>query len=282
MKSEWHRSRTAVVTGASRGIGFAVCDGLVRAGWRVVVVARDPGRLAAARQRLDATVPGSVCNEWAVDLGCRAGVEQLASGLLRAGEPVDALVHNAGVICLQRALTTDGVERTWATNVVAPFVLTHRLLPLLPPVPATRVIFMSSLVHRWGRLHPDDPGLARGYTADEAYNQSKLALRLLAQAWAERRPGWLSLSMEPGMTATDFGADYTGWRALARSLYRPFMVSPERAADTAIWLAVADGAELRNGAHYKRRRVLNAGGDFGESAHAELAWSMLEKSLDAS
>lgn len=278
MKVDSSPSPTAVVTGASRGIGLAVCDGLVRAGWRVVIVARDAHRLATARAQLEAAVPGSVCSQWAVDLGCRAEAERLAAGLLEAGEPIDALVHNAGVICLQRELTADGVERIWATNVVAPFVLTHRLLPLLAPVPATRVIFMSSLVHRWGRLHPADPGLASSYTADGAYNQSKLALRLLARAWAKRRPGWLSLSMEPGMTATDFGASYTGWRALARRLYRPFMATPEQAADTAIWLATADAAVLCNGAHY-RGRVPRTVGRADERVDIDLVWEMLEQYL---
>jgi len=162
-------------------------------------------------------------------------------------------------VCMRRELTSDGLERTWATNVVAPHLLTRLLLPALPDDPAGRVVFMSSLVRRWGTLQLADPGLADAYTPDRAYNQSKLAVMLLAQAWADRRPGWLSLSMEPGMTATDFGSDFRGLRALMRTLWRPFMATPEQAADTAVWLATAAPASLVPGGHYRKRRrmVLN-------------------------
>lgn len=266
-----------MVTGASRGIGLAICQQLAASGWRLVLVARDETRLHSAQTLLDASVPGCVVDCRAVDLGQRAEVERLAAGLLRAGREITALVHNAGVIRMRRELTVDGVERTWATNVVAPFVLTRRLQPVLPPHPGTRVIFMSSLVQRWGRIHWQDPGLAQGYSADAAYNQSKLALRLLARAWAVRQPGWLALSMEPGMTATDFGSDYTGFRAWMRRLYRPFMATPAQAADTACWLATADAAGLVAGGHYRRRARVPMPSDGADDALAGHLFDLLDR-----
>lgn len=244
----------ALVTGASRGIGLAIAKGLAFRRWQLVLASRDEHRLQQACDELDRMAPGCVRSRHALDLAEADQVRSLSSSLLQAQTPLRAIVHNAGVMCMQRQLTTHGIERTWATNVVAPHLLTQLLQPLLPASDAGRVIFMSSLVWRWGSLHLEDPGLASAYTADKAYNQSKLAVLLLARAWAQSRPGWLSLSMEPGMTDTAFGSEYRGFRGLMRTLYRPFMATPEQAADTALWLAAAPAADLVSGGHYRRRR----------------------------
>lgn len=257
-------SPVALVTGASRGIGLAISRRLAAQGWQLVAVARDSSRLDNACAELERRHPGCVQQLAALDLAEQAQVRVFASRLLAAGRPLRAIVHNAGVMCMQRELTRDGLERTWATNVVAPHLLTRLLQPLLPVGPAGRVVFMSSLVRRWGALALDDPGLALGYTPDKAYNQSKLALLLLARAWAGRQPGWLSLSMEPGMTDTDFGSGYTGFRAWIRRLYRPFMATPAQAADTAVWLATVESRLLEAGGHYRRRRRVPLPGRAGQ------------------
>lgn len=261
----------ALVTGASRGIGLAISASLASRGWRLVTVSRDGVRLRDAMALLAQHRPDSVLSSHAVDLAELSQVRALAAELLDAGVPLRCLVHNAGVICMHRELTSDALERTWATNVVAPHLLTRLLQPLLPENDLGRVIFMSSLVRRWGSLLLEDPGFETGYTADKAYNQSKLALVLLAQAWAARQLGWFSLCMEPGMTATDFGDQYTGLRACARALFRPFMATPEQAADTAVWLATSEASRLHNGGHYRRRQlVLEAARDTASDLANEL------------
>ena len=247
----------ALITGASRGIGLAIAKGLASRGWQLVLASRDAQRLQQACEVLDRMASGCLRSRHALDLAEPDQVKSLSCALLEAQTPLRAIVHNAGVMCMERQLTTHGLERTWATNVVAPHLLTQLLQPLLPASDGGRVIFMSSLVRRWGSLNLDDPGLSTGYTADRAYSQSKLAVVLLAQAWAAREPGWLSLSMEPGMTDTDFGSEYRGFRGLMRTLYRPFMATPEQAADTAVWLASAPACSMVPGGHYRRRtRVL--------------------------
>lgn len=248
-----HAAPVALVTGASRGIGFAICSLLAGKGWLLIPVAHDRARLQQACSRLEQMHSGCVAFSHAVDLAEQPMVHELADRVIQANIPLRALVHNAGVIQMKRELTSNGMEKTWATNVVAPHVLTQRLSLLLPANPTGRVIFMSSMVERWGSLNLTDTSLSDCYTPDSAYNQSKLALRLLAMAWAERQPGWFSLSMEPGMTDTDFGSNYTGLRAWMRRIYRPFMETPIQAADTAVWLLTTDGQHLIAGGHFRKR-----------------------------
>lgn len=268
-------ARVAVVTGASRGIGLAICTALAQRGAALVLVARDPQRLDAARLHLELLAPGCVLGIHAVDLAQPRLVRLTGAAIARSHPRVDVLIHNAGVIEMARSETAAGLERTWATNVLAPFVLTRALQPVLPPYPSTRVVFMSSMVHRWGRIDRADTQLTHGYSADRAYNQSKLALVALAAQWARRQPGWLGFSMEPGMTDTDFGSNYTGWRALMRRLYRPFMATPAQAADTASWLATAPPSRLENGAHYAGRAVRTPARGAHDPALGDWLWQLL-------
>ncbi|MCG2584936.1 SDR family NAD(P)-dependent oxidoreductase [Massilia sp. TS11] len=246
--------RLALVTGASRGIGLAICHGLAAQGVQLLMLARDPRRLQQASAQIAERYPGAVCATYAADLADSAALPGLGRAMAAKWPRIDILIHNAGIIEMARRENSAGLELTWATNVLAPFLLTRALLPALPAQASTRVVFMSSLVRRWGQLRRSDNQYVHGYTADAAYNQSKLALVLLAAAWARQQPGWLSLSMEPGMTDTDFGSQYRGLRALIRRCYRPWMATPAQAADTAVWLATADASALAGGQHFIRRQ----------------------------
>lgn len=270
-------SRIAVVTGASRGIGAKACERLAASGWRLVLVAKNPERLEQQARRLQAMDSGCVLSTHSLDLGDLAQVSALASTLLERLERLDALVNNAGVIQSTWELTPQATERTLATNVLAPFILTRRLKPLLCATSGARVVFVSSLVRRWGAIHLDDLSLTNSFTPDAAYNQSKLALVLLARAFSRRATGWVSLSMEPGMTATDFGSDYRGLRAVMRRLYRPFMATATTSGDAVAWLAEQDVLSLVNGGHYVRTKLVSCDGESANDALGERLFEALER-----
>lgn len=203
--------RVALVTGATGGIGLATAAELLRRGIRVLVHGRTRASAEAAVEALRAgDAVGTARAVWA-DLAVLAEVRALADQVLEE-KRLDVLLHNAGVERWERSLTPDGFEQTFAVNHLAPFLLTHLLTPLLARSAPARVVFVSSIVHRWGQIHWDDLDARTWYAPEAVYYQSKLAAALTAQEFARRLAplGVTVLLAPPGLTRTAFGRDFRG------------------------------------------------------------------------
>lgn len=191
----------AIVTGATGGLGLQVAIGLARAGHEVVVTGRDPAKGAAAVLRVGEAAPGASVRFAVLDVASLRSVEAFAEGVTG---PVAVLVNNAGVMALpRRELTVDGFERQFGTNHLGHFALTARLLPRLR---GGRVVTVSSVAHRRGRIAWDDLQGERAYSPWGAYAQSKLA-NLMFGLELQRRSeagGWgvASMPAHPGWSAT--------------------------------------------------------------------------------
>jgi NAD(P)-dependent dehydrogenase (short-subunit alcohol dehydrogenase family) len=201
--------RRAVVTGANSGIGFAAARELVRAGAEVVLACRDPARGAAAVAALRAELPDARVELGLVDLADLGSVKAFAAAL--APGPVDLLINNAGVMATPRRVTVDGFELQLATNHVGHFALTGLILDRLLAAPAPRVVGVSSLLHRSGRIDFDDLQAEHGYRPWRAYSQSKLA-NLLFSFELDRRARaagarLASVAAHPGYAATKLHAN---------------------------------------------------------------------------
>jgi NAD(P)-dependent dehydrogenase (short-subunit alcohol dehydrogenase family) len=248
---------SALVTGASSGLGEAACEGLARAGARVHMVVRDLERGRAARERIrshlgsDSQLELHVC-----DLADLGAVRRFARGFTAGERRLDVIVHNAGLLPAERQRTEDGFEVAFATNVLGPFVLTSLLVEALRLGDHPRVINVSSGGMYTARLDVDDPQLdEREFDGPSFYAHTKRAEVALAEVWAERLAelGISSHSMHPGW------ADTPG---LARSLprfhrfLRPLLRDAREGADTIVWLATAGPEEVdeRSGAFWHDRR----------------------------
>ncbi|MET8814121.1 oxidoreductase [Streptomyces sp. NPDC004549] len=191
------RGRTAVVTGANSGIGFAAADALARAGAHVVFAVRDPARGEAAAAR----VPGST-EVRRLDLADLDSVRAFAKAW---SGPLDLLVNNAGVMMLPEGRTKQGFETQFGTNHLGHFALTNLLLPHL----TERIVTVSSELHRGGDgvIDFDNPNLRGRYTPTRAYAQSKLANLLftleLQRRLAEAGSPVRALAAHPGYAATN-------------------------------------------------------------------------------
>ncbi len=200
--------RLAVVTGANSGTGREAAERLAAAGARVVLAVRTVAKGEAARDEILAAHPDAALEVRRVDLADLASVQAFADGLLADGVPVDLLLNNAGVMAPPRRFTTtDGFELQFGSNVLGPFALTLRLLPLLLAAPAPRVVAMSSGAAHMGRIRFDDLQGERRYSAWGAYGQSKLADLMIARHLAviavERGWSLRSLAAHPGFTRTN-------------------------------------------------------------------------------
>jgi len=198
--------RRMIVTGATGGTGYETALELARKGAEVIVAARNPAKGEEAIARIRAAGPTAKARFELLDLASQASVAAFADRFLAEGQPIHGLINNAGVMMLpRREVTEDGFEMQLATNYLGHFALTARLLPLLKAGRA-RVVQLSSIAHRRGRIAFDDLNAERDYKAWAVYGQSKLAMlmfgleldrRSTAQGW-----GLTSVVAHPGYART--------------------------------------------------------------------------------
>ena len=266
-------SPAVLVTGASSGIGRATALGLARMGAHVAIVGRDQERTeAAARDIRDAG--GVMVDVLIADLSSQAEVRRIAAEALQRLPRIDVLINNVGGYWNSRHVTADGLERTFAVNHLAPFLLTNLLLGRLKQSAPARVVTVSSNAHRTGRIDFDDLQGERSYSGSRAYDQSKLANVLFAYELARRLRGTgvTSNALHPGVVRTSFGADDpAGVQRFVVPLLRPLMKSPARGAATSIHLATAPELEGVTGAFFANgRRTRSSKASYDESDAARL------------
>jgi NAD(P)-dependent dehydrogenase (short-subunit alcohol dehydrogenase family) len=202
------QGKLAIVTGATGGLGYETALALAQQGAEVILAARNADKGRDALASIHAAVPHAKLHFARVDLASLASVAEFSANMLEQGRPIDLLVNNAGVMALpERQETVDGFEMQLGVNYFSHYALTGRLLPLLRKAPAPRVVNLSSLMHRSGKIHLDDLQLQRGYTPTRAYAQSKLAMLMFALELQRRSDaqGWrlLSNAAHPGYARTD-------------------------------------------------------------------------------
>ncbi|MFM8531664.1 MAG: oxidoreductase [Ilumatobacteraceae bacterium] len=204
-------ARTHVITGASSGLGLASATVLAASGAHVVMACRNQAKGDAARARIATAVPGARLTVLPLDLASLASTQRFAAILNAAVDRVDVLMNNAGVMAVDYGRTADGFEMQFGTNHLGHFALTGLILPLLRQNPdGARIVTVSSLGHRVGRVDLDDPHFERRrYERWGAYFQSKLANLLFSSELARRlrtdNVSVSSLAAHPGTAATELG-----------------------------------------------------------------------------
>lgn len=250
----------AVVTGATGGLGFETAAALARAGAHVVLAGRDAAKGEAALARLRREVPGTSVEFEMLDLASLASVQAFAGRMQDAGQVIDTLVNNAGIMAPSvRRTTADGFELQFGVNYLGHFALTAWLMPaLLRAEAGARVVQVSSVAHRRGRMAWDDLQGDRRYNAWTAYSQSKLAMLIFALELARRAKaqGWplVSVAAHPGWAATDLIANGPGGGGPSlkgRVLDAGFRLFAQSAADGALPLIHAAAApDAQAGGYY--------------------------------
>jgi NAD(P)-dependent dehydrogenase (short-subunit alcohol dehydrogenase family) len=247
---------TVLVTGATGGIGRATALGLATMGARLAITGRDHGRTERAAREIRAAGSGRV-DIFVADLSSQSQVRRLAEEVLRTLSRVDVLVNNVGGYWNTRHVTADGLERTFALNHLAPFLLTNLLWDRLSNSAPARVVTVASNAHAQGRIDFDDLQGERSYSGARAYSQSKLANVLFTYELARRLPATsvTANALHPGLTRTSFGAEDPGGvqRRLVPFL-RPFMKAPAEGAATSIHLASAPELARVTGRYFAKGR----------------------------
>lgn len=235
-------SPVCLVTGITSGIGLATALGLARAGAHVILVGRDRDRVEAARQTIARETGSERLEVLLADLAVQADVRRLAEEVARRHERLDVLLNNAGAIRRSRELSPDGIEMTWAVNVLAPFLLTDLLSDVLRAGAPSRIVNVSSGAHLQATIDLGDLQFEhRRYRMMEAYGQSKLALTVLTNELAQRLAGTgiTANSLHPGFIGSNFGSQIGPVVGALWRLVRPVLPSPEKGARTSIYLATS-------------------------------------------
>ena len=247
--------RVAVVTGANRGIGKAIAQGIARADFRTVLVCRRREDGERAMEEIASRTGRHALEVMTADLSSLAEVRRLGDELLARFPAVHVLVNNAAVASRQRRESVDGIEMTLAVNHLAHFELTRRLLPALERGAPSRVVTVSSGAHQGQKLVFDDlQNVRRPYRGVRVYGETKLMNVLFTRELARRTAGTgvVANCCHPGVIATRLMLDYLP--ALLRPLVGAMAGTPERGADTAVWLATSPEVAGATGGYYIGRR----------------------------
>jgi retinol dehydrogenase-14 len=267
--------RTVLVTGGTGGIGKATATGLAALGARVAITGRDRGRAesAAADIRADGGPPVEV---FVGDMSAQAEVRRLAAEVLAALPRLDVLVNNVGGFWNSRHVTADGLERTFALNHLAPFLLTHLLVDRLVESAPARVVTVSSDAQRLGRIDFTDLQGERSWSGQKAYNQSKLANVLFTYELARRLRGTeVSANvLHPGIVRSGFGAEDPGRIQRMITPFMGLMKSPEQGARTSIHLASAPEVDGVTGQFFASSKPRKSSKRSYDQADARRLWEV--------
>jgi NAD(P)-dependent dehydrogenase (short-subunit alcohol dehydrogenase family) len=258
-----------VLTGATRGIGQAAAIELAKQGAGLALVGREHERVKAVAAQAAAAGGGAPVREHVADLSLMSDVRRLAEEIRGSYEQIDVLANNAGALFASRQETSEGFERTFALNHLAPFLLTNLLRDRLS---GARVVTTASDAHKSGLLDLDDLQSQKSYSAMKVYGTSKLCNILFTRELARRAPELHANCFHPGTVRTGFGKNENGiWKVLT-TIGSPFFRSPERGARSLVWLALSDQAASLTGQYIEDEKVTAPNAQAQDDMLARALW----------
>ncbi|HXW72189.1 MAG TPA: SDR family oxidoreductase [Methylocella sp.] len=272
------QGKTVVITGGSSGIGETAAQKLARMGARIVLVARDKARGEASLARLHRTTQLLPHKAYYADLSRIAEMKRVAAEIAREEPRVDVLINNAGAMFANRQVTEDGLERTFALNHMAYFVVTEGLREKLMASAPSRIVSTSSGAHFGARLDFSDMQLEKIYGATKAYGRSKLCNILFTRELARRLRGTgvTANCLHPGFVATRFGDESGGLISRIVGFAKLFAISRDEGAETIVYLASSPAVEGITGEYFYKCHVAATSLAAKDDRAAALLWEKSE------
>jgi NAD(P)-dependent dehydrogenase (short-subunit alcohol dehydrogenase family) len=271
------QDRICLITRANSGIGKVTAMELAGKGMTVLMVCRNAQKGAKARQEVISAAGHQRVDLLLCDLSDQQAIRKLSDEVHRRYPRLDVLINNAGLIIEKRTTTAQGLEYTFALNHLAPFLLTHLLLDLLRKSDEARIITVSSEAHRIARLDFSDLQSERKYGSMNAYANSKLANILFTRELAAQLKGEpiTANCLHPGVVATQFGSGFKGgFASVLLFLGRPFFISPEKGAQTSVYLAASPEVRGITGLYFDKKKPKTPSDQALSQYNAQKLWTL--------
>lgn len=268
------RGKTVAITGGTSGIGEVAAVALAKMGARIVLVARDKSRGDATLARLRDITPDIAHSVYFADLLRLAEMKRVAAEIADHEPRIDVLINNAGALFAKRRLTEDGLERTFALNHMAYFVMTAGLRERLLASGLARIINTASAAHQGATLDFEDLQSAKSFGGRKAYGRLKLCNILFTREFARRLQGTgvTANCLHPGFVATRFGDQSGGLISRLIWLAKFSAISPAQGAETVIYLASSPDVAKATGQYFYKSMPVRPSSWAEDDRSALLLW----------
>ncbi len=252
-KVESMKGKVCMITGCNSGIGKEAARELAVLGARVIMVCRNQNSGMDALNEIRTITGNNKIELMVADLSSQKSIHRLVDNFNRKDKKLDVLINNAGILNKERTLTEDGIETQLAVNLLAPFMLSSLLLDCLKAAAPSRIINVTSKMHRYSGLDFDNLHGEKRYNKWVAYNQAKLGVLLFSYELSRmvEGSGVTVNCLHPGVAATGIMRQFP---SSIRGLWDLFCISPEKGAENSIFLASSPDVEGRNGLYFERMK----------------------------
>jgi retinol dehydrogenase-14 len=274
-------AKVCIITGATSGIGKAAALSLAKKGAHLLLVSRSVEKGKGLQHEIDSIRTNSKAELYVADLSSQAEIRRLAEEIRKRHAVINILLNNAGGIFGTRRITADGLEHTFALNHLAYFHLTNLLLDRLKASESARVVNVTSQMHRYTAIDFDDLGLEKKYSPMKSYAQSKLANLLFTYELARRLSGTRVTvnAYHPGGVRSNFGRELPGTAGFFFRHLGFLLRSPEKGAETAVWLASAPELEGVTGKYFLDKREIRSSAISYDQLAARRLWDISARSV---
>lgn len=265
--------KICLITGGTNGIGKAAATAIARQGIHTIISYRNKAKAEKVIPEIKEQTGNQQVEGLYVDFESLASVKQMAEEFKKKYDRLDILINNAGIWETKWTETTDGIEKTFAVNHLAPFLLTNLLLDYLKKSAPARIVVTSSEAHRYAGIDFEDIECRKNFGTMKAYGQSKLANILFTKELARRLDGSgvIVNCLHPGVVRTGLFKKFPSTMTLLSS---PFLITPEKGAETTVFLATSSDIENISGEYFSKKKIKNPSLLAKDEAAAKKLWEI--------
>jgi NAD(P)-dependent dehydrogenase (short-subunit alcohol dehydrogenase family) len=274
------KGKVCIVTGSNSGIGKETTLALASKGTTVVMAVRNQERGQRARDDIINITGNTTTDLMICDVSSTSSIKSFAKEFMSKYNRLDVLINNAGAVFYKRQTTVDGLESTFEVDYLGPFLLTHELLPLLKSSAPSRIVNLSSGLHKSGKLNLDELQSEKSYGGMRVYANAKLMILMFTYALARRLEdsGVTVNAVLPGFVATNLGGNSGSLRqSIMFKLVRPMQTTAKKGAETSVYAASSDEIKNVTGKCFAKKKEINTA---QISYDQELQEKLWDKSLE--
>jgi NAD(P)-dependent dehydrogenase (short-subunit alcohol dehydrogenase family) len=266
------KNKIVLITGATSGIGKETSRGLAKLGATIVFTTRDNIKGEKTKKELITSTQNKNINILKCDLASFESIKNCCKEFKSKYNRLDVLINNAGVWDFKRRQSKDGIENIFATNYLAPFLMTNLLLDILKKSNPSRIINITSGMH-YGTINFDDIEFKQNFSGAKAYRQSKLGVILFTRFLAKKLEGTgVTVNVvHPGMNKTDLGRDAGG---LSKMIFKMIGKDPKIGAETSIYLASSSDVENITGEYWAKKEIKKSSKESYDMDLAKKLWDV--------